>query len=177
MLAALNLGDVDAIVTEGSEILYNYRGLYPNIRLVLILSNITSDMTLSVSKDNKLLAGILDKFIRTNYDGQIKQYQNEAQQLFNRKILNLTPEENAWLDEKHEVRVGITNNALPYEYYGEGSFKGIMGAWINKISSLTGIKFVPVQIPGPFEELLRKAKTGGVDVLNVAKTEYNEPIE
>lgn len=167
----LNLNKVDAVVTEGSEILYNYRSLYPNTRLLLILNNITSDMTLSVRKEDQLLAGILDKFIRKNLDGQIKQYQNDAERLFNHKILNLTPEEIAWLDKNQAVHVGISNNYLPYEYYGDGKFKGIAGAWINKISSLTGIRFESVKVTGPFEDLIAKAKRGEVDVLDLAKTE------
>lgn len=166
---ALASSQVDAVVTEGSEILYTYRVRYPESRLVMILNNITSDRTLSARLEDRVLTGILDKFITANQHRAIQQYQQAAQTLFNYKSLGLTPEEIAWIQERSPVKVGVTANYLPYEYYGDGQFKGIMGAWLNRISSLTGIRFEPVE--GPFSTLLDMAKAGEIDILNVAKTE------
>ena len=166
---ALIRGEVDAVITVGAEIIHTCCYQYPETKLMLVLKKITSDKTLSARKENQVLVNILDKFIRANLNGEIRKYQQEAQQLFNRKILNLTEQESAWLEENHTVRVGISDDYLPYEYYGDGEFKGITGAWLNKIHELTGIRFEAVQ--GSFGDLLAKVKDGEIEIMDVARTE------
>ena len=132
------------------------------------LPAITSDMTFAVLKDRALLGEIISRYISQNSD-KIQSLSREAENLFNRKIMRLTPAELDWLDTKGEAVVGSAEDYLPFDLYQGGEYRGIMGEMLKRISDISGIRFKVIS--GSFAEVYNKAVAGEIDVLNIAKTD------
>ena len=167
-LIALRAGKVDGFVTAGGgiekEILFDS----PDIALATKLPAITSDMTFAVLKHDAMLAEIINSYINQNRP-KIQSLAREAENLYNRKIMRLTPAELTWLDKKGEAVVGSAEDYLPFDLYQDGKYRGIVGEMLKRISDISGIRFKVVS--GPFAEVYNKAVAGEIDVLNIAKTD------
>ena len=167
-LNALVSGQIAGFVTNGggveNEILFNF----PDLAMVAELNTITSDMTFAVRKDNAVLGAILDKYLAQRQT-EIAAIARREAQIYNRKVLRLTDAELVWLEQKGTAVAGVAEDYLPFDYFEDGQYRGIAGETLRRISDLTGIRFTIVS--GPFAQLFEKAKTGSVDILNIAKTE------
>ncbi len=91
----------------------NFLFKYPQLRNIASIESVTSDLTLSTRKEDAVLAGILDKVIKVYEDDEIASYIRKAQIEYNRKILNLSSEELAWLEEDGRAVVGIADDTCP----------------------------------------------------------------
>lgn len=171
-IAALIDKEIDGFITSGGAIVFEFIYRFPELKQISEISNITSDMTLSTRKEDKMLAGILDKEIEHLSGSVIPRLIEQAQVDYYRKIMNLTPEELRWLEEDGEAIVGVPDDYLPFDYFEDGQYKGISGQVINGISRITGIRFINKQ--GEFDTLLEALKRGGIDLLNIAKTEERQ---
>ena len=167
-LIALRAAVVDGFVTAGGgiekEILFDS----PDIVLAAKLPAITSEMTFAVLKDRAVLGEIINRYISQNSD-KIQSLSREAENLFNRKIMRLTPAELDWLDTKGEAVVGSAEDYLPFDLYQGGEYRGIMGEMLKRISDISGIRFKVIS--GSFAEVYNRAVAGEIDVLNIAKTD------
>ncbi|MCK8060121.1 MULTISPECIES: diguanylate cyclase domain-containing protein [unclassified Fusibacter] len=167
-LEALENQEIEAFITAGGEILYDYSLKYPNTIKLTDLDDIRSKLTISALNENKMLLGIIEKVIigsRPEIDRMIK----NARQAYIRMILDLTPQEKAWLESEPSVRVGVATDYLPIDYYENGNYGGIAGYYLSNFSELLGIRLEAV--PGTFEEVYAKALLKQVDVLNMAISE------
>ena len=86
--------------------------------------------------------------------------------------MRLTDAELAWLEKHGEATVGLADDYLPFDYYDEGEYRGIVGEVLKRIAEITGIRFKVVS--GPFADIYDKARDGQIDVLNIAKTEERQ---
>ena len=167
-LKALVSGQIGGFVTNGGgverEILFNF----PDLAVVAELNTITSDMTFAVHKDSAVLRGILDKYLAQRQT-ELAAIAQRAAQIYNRKILKLSEAELAWLEQKGTAVAGVAEDYLPFDYYENGQYRGIAGETLRRISELIGMRFTVVS--GPFAQLYEKAKSGSIDLLNIAKTE------
>lgn len=161
--------EVDGFITSGGGVKYDFLFNYPAVSFIGEIDTITSDMTFSTRKENAVLTGILDKVIRKHQDTAIRQAISEAEQTYNRKILQMTQEEAAWLDRDGTAVVGLADDYLPFDYYDNGQYKGISGAVLDRIREITGIQFTVKK--GSFNDLYKQAVDGEVDILNLALTE------
>jgi len=168
-IEALISGQVDGFITAGDSIIYEFLYNYKDLKHLATIDNVTSDMTLSTRREDLVLAGILDKMIDHHQNSSIKKAIETAQVNYNRKILNLTPDEIHWLENDGSAVVGVADDYLPFDYFEDNTYKGITGALINEISSMLGVKFEVTH--GSFAEVYEQALSGQVDVMNIAKTE------
>lgn len=168
-IAALSNGEIDAYVMPGGPIVYDYIYRYPDLNYAFKLSNLTSDMTLSAMKKDKILISILDKEIQLLQKSKLPQMIKQSEKEYNIKIMNLTQSERDWLRKDGKAVVGITKDYLPFDYYENGIYKGISGQIIAEISRKTGIEFIYDY--DDFDALNQKLVKGQVDILNIAKTE------
>jgi diguanylate cyclase len=132
------------------------------------LRAITSDMTMAVARDQQLLAGLLDRYIAQR-EAAIRDMKARAQRLYNRKILRLSEAELRWLEKSGTAVVGVAEDYLPFDFYDKGEYRGIAGEMLQRIGDTVGIRFEVVS--GTFADIMDKARVGGVDVVNMAKTE------
>lgn len=167
-LSALNRGEIDAFITSGGDVVYDYLFSYPKLRVVTNLEEIRSLMTFSSLKSNATLISILSKAIET-YQSDLTEMIDDARKQYIRKILNLTSEEKAWLDTHPTIRVGVPTDYMPIDYYSNGKYQGVAGHYLNTFSDLIGIEIIAV--PGSFDSVYEKIEKGEIDMLNMAKTE------
>ncbi|MDR3412789.1 MAG: transporter substrate-binding domain-containing protein [Formivibrio sp.] len=167
-LSALLSGKIDGFITSGGGVEHEFLFNYPSLSMIAELPTITSDMTFAVRKDNAVLAGILNAYLQQRKDS-IQIIARDAARIYNRKILRLTDAELNWLEKKGEAVVGVADDYLPFDFYQDGQYKGIAGETLKSIADITGIHFNVVH--GPFADVYEKARTGSIDVLNIAKTE------
>ena len=167
-LQALRAGAVDGFVTAGGgvekEFLFDFR----DVAIAARLPAITSDMTFAVLKDRAILGDVINSYIDQNA-AKIQSLAREAEQIYNLKIMRLTPAELAWLDNKGEAVVGVAEDYLPFDLYQDGQYRGIAGEMLKRISQTSGIRFKVVS--GPFAQVYKQALAGSIDVLNIAKTD------
>lgn len=168
-IAAINRDEIDALITSGGAVVFDYIYRFPELNYAFKLNNITSDLTLSTIKGNEMLFNILEREIKHLEKNDLSKIINIAEVEYNLKIMNLTPSEISWLENDGHAVVGITKDYLPFDYFHAGEYKGISGQIINEISLKTGIVFINKY--GEFDELNTKLKNGQVDILNIAKTE------
>lgn len=168
-LTALQTNDIEGFITSGGGIEQEFIYNYDQVKLLLSIDDLTSDMTLATLKKDRILNDILSKVIANHLDDEIKDYVENAEILFNRKVLNLTDKELDYLEENNEVTVGVVSDYLPFDYYNNGIYQGVAGELINEISNIIGIKFIYDY--GDFDTIYERALKGEVDVINIAKTE------
>lgn len=162
-------GRVDGFITSGGGVKYDILFNNPEVSFVSDIATITSDMTFSVGLKDAPLAAILDKAVSRYKRTVLPEMVKRAERGYNRKIMQLTPEEVRWLDQKGEAIVGLADDYLPFDYYKDGQYMGISGAVLNRLHDITGIRF-SVQ-KGSFDALYHQAVAGNVDILNLALTE------
>ena len=160
---------IQAFITSGGDVGYAYMQRFPNVSYISNIHTITSDMSLATSKQNEVFAGILDKELAKLEKNEIPQMLANAEIMYIRKLLNLTPAESNWLENDGTAVVGITKDYLPIDYYENGKYLGISGAILNEISRKTGIRFSYVY--SDFDVLYPQLEKGDINVLNIAKTE------
>lgn len=170
-LTALDAEEVDAFITSGGIVIFDYLKQHPGIREITALEDFTSDMTLSVRKDREILGSILNKWIAAE-EKAIAEMIKKVSFSYNYKIMELTEEEINWIENEGRAVVGVAEGYLPFEVIHEGEFRGISASIIREISKLTGIAFIPVE--DDFNSLYERAIKGEVDVLNIAKTADRE---
>ena len=168
-ISGLINGDIEGFITSGGGVVHEYLFKYPQLRNIASLESVTSDLTLSTRKEDAVLAGILNKVIEKYQGEEIASYIKTAQVEYNRKILNLSKEELAWLEEDGRAVVGIADDYLPFDYYDNGAYRGITGELLKSLSNIIGVEFEVKS--GTFAALYKKAVEGQVDLMNIAKTE------
>jgi PAS domain S-box-containing protein len=107
----------------------------------------------AIHPDAPLLASIMDKTLNSISRGELNRILEKwtwtsGSKPKDRRV-ELTPEEQTWLDNDHTVRVRITDSA-PYLYSKDGKPVGIAADMVNAVSERTGIKFRFVLPSPPF---------------------------
>lgn len=167
-LAALNRSEIDAFITSGGDVVYDYLFSYPKVKVVANLEEIRSLMTFSSLKANDTLIDVLSKAI-VSYNLDLTEMIDDARNQYIRKILNLSAEEKVWLKLNPTIKVGVPTDYMPIDYYLDGKYNGIAGHYLNTFAELIGIEIIAV--PGRFDTVYDMIKKGDIDVLNMAKTE------
>ena len=167
-LEALASRSIDAFITSGGDVVYDYLFRYPQIQIVANLDDIRSLMTFASLKENQQLIEILTKSFECctlDFELSIK----KARTLYVRKILHLTDIEINWLKENPSIKVGVPNDYLPIDYFTEGKYSGIAGHYLNSFAELIGLEIIAQ--PSSFDVAYNKMLAGELDLLNMAKTE------
>jgi diguanylate cyclase (GGDEF) domain len=167
-LEALASRSIDAFITSGGDVVYDYLFRYPQIQIVANLDDIRSLMTFASLKENQQLIEILTKSFECctlDFELSIK----KARTLYVRKILHLTDIEINWLKENPSIKVGVPNDYLPIDYFTEGKYSGIAGHYLNSFAELIGLEIIAQ--PSSFDVAYNMMLAGELDLLNMAKTE------
>lgn len=83
-------------------------------------------------------------------------------------VLQLSPEERAWLKEHKTIRISGPQAFPPFQYVdGDGTFKGMASDYVLHIAKLIGLEVEVVQ-GLPWSEILRKIEGKEIDLLTCA---------
>jgi len=169
----LTIGTIDGVITSGGLMAYEFLYDYENIKLMTQLEGVTSNMTLATLKENKTLMTIIRKVLaQPKNKNRIEKAKSETALIFNRKVLQLTAIEKAYLKSDQTIRVGVLKNYLPLEFYKDGEIIGVSGEIFNYISQLINLE--TEIIVDDFHNLYSKALAGDIDLLMLAKTDARE---
>ncbi len=81
------------------------------------------------------------------------------------QALTLNPDEQAWLANHPQVRLGVDASWPPFEFRDEqGRYQGLSASYVALIEERLKIRMVPVE-PSSWSEVLNDAKSGRLDLL------------
>ncbi|MGB5749965.1 MAG: transporter substrate-binding domain-containing protein, partial [Desulfobacterales bacterium] len=161
---AVSLGHADAClgVMGAAQYFIAEKGIQ-NLRFAAMFSEEITDWRISVRKDWPVLQAIFDKALASISDDErhkiflrctsLEVAQAEAVKSV-KGTLKLTDLEQAWIAEKHTVRVRIVNFP-PYTILGQGKPTGIVPDYLKRITEQTGVEFELVEASSPYAEALR----------------------
>ena len=79
--------------------------------------------------------------------------------------VELSPEEQAWLAEHPQLRLGIDASWPPFEFRDEqGRYSGLSAAYVGLIEKRLKVRMRPVE-PRSWSEVLAGARAGQLDLL------------
>lgn len=88
-----------------------------------------------------------------------------AKFIYSSQTLNLTDQEQAWLQDHPIISLGIDNNFAPYEWIdSHGNYQGLTADYVTRFEQLLGVKFNIIK------------NKSWADILNMAKTEQLDMI-
>lgn len=95
---------------------------------------------------------------------------------FDTPALHFDAEEQAWLDKHRVLKLGVADDAPPYEYLDKEDFKGISSSYVRIIEQLTGIRFELVS-SSDWDGRYRLLESGQVDMLSAAVRNFGHPAD
>ncbi len=94
-------------------------------------------------------------------------------QVTNNQFLQLTPEQQEWLNNHKTIRLGVDANWAPYEFVDEaGKLQGVSSDILNLIEQKLGIHFKIIW-QYSWTEILEKAKNHEIDMLSSIRQSSN----
>lgn len=172
-LMALNQGQISGLITSGGDVVYQYLFEYPNLKKILDVETIRSEMTFSTLLDQAVLTQLLSKVIRQEGE-KIDKIITRSRQDYVREVLQLTADEKAWLANHLPIRIGVPTDYVPVDYFDQGDYSGVAGHFFTSFVSLLGIEYEVVS--GTFDELYQDMLAHRIDMLNMAKTEDRKAL-
>ena len=168
MLKALAFGKVDAALDDLASTYYHIvkdKRINLKVAFEIDVSEKGKDQNyyLAAHKEDKQLISILNKAIKAmppkTLEGLNKKWFGESE-----KILDLTKEEQSWLDKKIPVKYVYDINWAPFEWKNElGEHTGIIFDILSTIEKNSKINFE--QLPtNNWDEALKLVKTGKADM-------------
>ena len=169
---ALLSKEIDVVVAWMSYDHWRKEKLQGTIDNILLITEYPIEMVSYIRKDWPELIPIFNKVLVSLQKDELPRIINkwfgEWPQLSPAAIVSLTPEEQAWLDQKHTVRVRIADWP-PYQIVNNDKPpQGIVIEYLKLIEERTGIAFKMEATDRPFVEFLESIKQGeGPDMIAV----------
>ena len=159
---ALLSQEIDVIVAWMSYDHWRKEKLQGTIDNILLIDEYPIEMVTYVRNDWPELIPILNKAIAALQHEALPRITNkwfgQWPQRYTATSVTLTPEERAWLDKKHTVRVRIVDWPPYLILKGNEPPQGIVIEYLNLIGERTGIRFKNEVADQPFAEFLESMK-------------------
>ena len=174
-LKAVSLGEADAFIDSIGTVSYTLENNYiPNLKVISKVNNdalVNPPLHIGVLKDNVLLHSILDKALasitRTEKQQLANRWFNLTAQVKNKKSaskINLSSEQQAWLNQQSNIRIGIMNAWPPMDYVDANNKpQGIGVKFIDALNARFGNRFEIV--PGLWKDNFSAVKEKRLDAL------------
>ncbi|MES9900676.1 MAG: transporter substrate-binding domain-containing protein [Sedimenticola sp.] len=82
--------------------------------------------------------------------------------------IDLTQEEQAWLDEHPIIRLGSSVNWPPIGFVKDGKYTGVAADYMKRIAELLNVRIEPSKLPS-WKETVDAIRAGELDMLDVAR--------
>ncbi len=134
----------------------------------------STNLHMAVTKDNTLLASILNKALEAIPETSKRQIR-EKWLVYQPKKVILNEAEQQWLKNHPEIRIGTESNWPPYEFIDQsGQFQGFSADIIYLMEQRLGIKFSIIP-QYSWAEILKKIQDYEIDMIgNIVKTPDRE---
>nr|MDA3969774.1 transporter substrate-binding domain-containing protein [Desulfobulbaceae bacterium] len=169
-LEAVSRGEADAYA--GNRVVAMYlieQELLVNLEIQGRMEQPPVKLNIGVRKDWPLLARIIDRAIADISPDEARQihkrWVGELKKVEQDRVLKISKEERAWLDNHSTLRLGVDHSWPPVEWIDEhGQYQGITSEYIALITEMLGLNAAPVERLA-WPEVLEKAKHGELDLL------------
>ncbi len=173
-LDAVSRGDADAYIGNRAAALYLIEHeLISNLKIQRKITQTSSINAIGIRKDWPILRDILQKTLSTLTREEIRQIlkkwvpDNEVNEPLSEAVpqLQLTPEEQAWMAEHKQIRIGVDPAWEPIEFIDKaGTYRGISADFLARIEEITGLSFSLVPSLS-WSQVIVGAKSGDIDLL------------
>ncbi|MBN2815788.1 MAG: transporter substrate-binding domain-containing protein [Campylobacterales bacterium] len=170
-LEALSFGKVDAYIGNIAVATYIIKeNFLTNLKIVNKLDTLTTDTSIAVNKNNKILASIIEKTLKNiSFEEQDRIKEKWFKSSVNDEKVNSTPvlslREKEWIREHPIVKVGGGPDWAPFDFVDfNGKYTGFSKSYLDLISEKTGLEFEV--IVDKWSNNLKKIKEGKVDLLH-----------
>ncbi|PVV05913.1 MAG: hypothetical protein B6D77_17300 [gamma proteobacterium symbiont of Ctena orbiculata] len=173
-LDAVSRGEVEAYVGNRAVALYLIEHeLISNLKIQSKLDESVSVNAIGVRDDWPILRDILQKALGTlshnELRGILKKWvpsaEEREQATPGMKRLLLTPQEQTWLDDHREIRIGIDRFWEPIEFVDEqGRHRGLSADFLSRIRDMLGVEFT-YSTSLSWAQVMAGAKAGEIDIL------------
>ena len=178
MMTALSFGELDAVITNLSiGEFYIQQNVLKNLRIMGEYSHPQvkkEDLRFGVQQSNPLLRRIMQKGLdavsETEWTSLKSKWLGAAAEKIGTITLsdNLTPQEEAYLEDKEELRLAVSSNWMPFEKIDrEREYKGVVAQFYDLVEDKLDI---PIKIvsTSSWKEAAAKVKAGKADILSTA---------
>jgi polar amino acid transport system substrate-binding protein len=173
-LDAVSRGEADAYIGNRAVVLYLIEHeLISNLKIQSKIDESISINAIGVRKDWPLLRDILQKALSTlthkEHRSILKKWVPSAEEreraYAGKKQLQLTPQEQAWLEDHREIHIGIDRYWEPIEFVDEqGKHRGIAADFLSRIQDMLGVEFT-YSTSLNWSQVMAGAKAGEIDML------------
>jgi polar amino acid transport system substrate-binding protein len=173
-LDAVSRGEADAYVGNRAVALYLIEHeLISNLKIQSKTTETVSVNAIGVREDWPMLRDILQKTLSTlsrdEFRGILKKWvpsaAEESAAYSAKPRLLLTPQEQAWLEDHREIRIGIDPHWKPIEFFDqEGRHRGISADFLSRIRDMLDIELTYATSLS-WSQVIQGAKAGDIDLL------------
>ena len=169
-IGAVAFGQADVYLGDfiGANYLIN-RNYLNNVQLADFSRMEVTPFSFALERDNTRLLGIVNAALSAIPPSErmtiLRRWSSEGPQVSGHWRLNLSSNEQRWLNEHPRLKVAINDHYLPLSFIDEqGAFKGVSADVLLNISARTGLVFEPVT-GNSVEELIALVTTGEADLM------------
>jgi polar amino acid transport system substrate-binding protein len=173
-LDAVSRGEADAYIGNRAVILYLIEHeLLSNLKIQSKMSETVSVNAIAVRADWPILHRILQKTLTSLSRNELRSILKKwVPNLEVRSLtphaktqIQLTPEEQAWLDEHRKIRIGIDPFWEPIEFTdAQGRHRGITADFLSRIGDMLGVEFI-YSSSLSWAQVMEGARTGEIDMI------------
>ncbi len=146
-LGAVSRGEADGYAGNRAVAMYLIeQELLFNLTMQGRMNKPPVKLNIGVRKDWPILAGIIDKALADITFKEKNKIHRQWISQFNRRRLNLTAEENAWLSEHPVIKTAGIENRAPVSFFSKtGQFSGIASSYLSAVWKILKIEEQPVK--------------------------------
>ncbi len=179
-LGAVSRGEADVYAGNRAVVTYLIeQELIPNLRVMGRMEKPPVVLTIGVRKDWPVLAGLLDRVLRSISREEIRAIHQKWLDAMEdvTTSLDLTPGEQAWLRDHPVLRLGYDPDWPPVEYVDkEGRFVGMSADFMRRLNTIIGIDIRPTK-PQSWQTTLKDVQKGSIDILfSATRTPQRESL-
>ena len=167
-LNAVSVGDADATISYlGAGHYYRNKYLLSNLKYAAVYDKQNANERIAVRNNAPELAAIIRKGLNAIPEGELQKLRSKwlpVDYMENLAEINLTEQEQAWIKQHRNIRLGIDPEFAPFEFMADGRYQGMTSDYIKLLNQRLNLNMQVV--PGiTWEQATEGVKAGRVDVL------------
>lgn len=169
-LNAVAFGQADVFIGDTISTHYQLnRGHLPLLRMASFGNHEAIGFSFAMRREDTQLKALVDAVLDSQPNAVtasiFKRWSAGSDMLLTDRKLQLTPDEEHWLQQHPVMRVAVNETAAPVSYFdGSGHFRGIAADLLELIRLRTGLRF-EVQRASGIRDMIARLKDGRADVI------------
>lgn len=167
-LNAVSVGDADATISFlGAGHYYRNKYLLTNLKYAAVYDKQSSNESIAIRKGAPELRGIIQKALDAIPEGRWQALRAKwlpVDYMENLVEINLTNEEQVWIKDHRDIRLGIDPEFAPFEFIEDDQYQGMVADYIKLLNQRLNLNMAVVK-DITWKEAVRRVEQGEIDVL------------